>query len=67
MNKFEAWILKRIVKKEVWNSWGKRYQVSDLFSIVNEVCVDTFVEDSWPTLRGFLEDQFTHSLNSIEE
>jgi len=58
MNKFERWILKRIVRKEVKQGYKHNIRIGHLYSAIRAACEEEFVEDSPAALDVSLREWF---------
>jgi hypothetical protein len=57
MNKFERWILKKIIAKQVRQ--GEHYtNIQELYRLIRNAAVKEFLEDNTPTINSFLQEAF---------
>lgn len=61
MNKFEQWIIKRIIKKEV-RQGNHENQIVNLYQLIYNATEKEFTEDNIPTINQFLAECFIRVL-----
>ena len=66
MNKFEQWIIKRIIRQEVRQGPEHPERITRLYSMIREACEQEFREDNIPTLNYSLCAWFEDSLIRIK-
>ena len=62
MNKFEEWMMKRIIKREVRQDYDHDKKITNLYTMIREACENEFTEDNVPTLNHSLTEWFGNSL-----
>jgi len=62
MNKFEEWMMKRIIKREVRQGYDHRKNITNLYKMVRVACEHEFTEDNTVTLNSYLTEWFEDSL-----
>lgn len=62
MNKFEEWMMKRIIKREVRQDYDHDTKITNLYTMIREACENEFNEDNVPTLNYSLTEWFGNSL-----
>ena len=55
MNKFEMWMLRRILGKIVMQG-GQKKKITRLYGLILEAAKSEYYEDNKPTLRAFMEE-----------
>jgi hypothetical protein len=65
MNKFEQWMLKRIIRQEV-RQGGHPERIVKLYAMIREACEQEFYEDNIPTLNYSLCGWFEDSLRKLK-
>ena len=56
MNRFEAWMLKRLVAREVCQGFDHRNNLITLHSVIRDAVRDEFTEDNVLTTNAFLNE-----------
>ena len=64
MNKFEEWMMKRIIKREVHQDYDHDKKITNLYTMIREACENEFTEDNVPTLNYSLTEWFEKSLRN---
>jgi predicted component of viral defense system (DUF524 family) len=64
MNKFEEWIVTRIIKREVRQGFGHRQNIIDLYKMIRVACENEFYEDNTVTMNSNLKEWFEQSLRN---
>lgn len=64
MNWFEKWLLRRIMRKHIRNSYSKYFNVEELYLEINEAVIEQFSDDSIPTHESFMKECFEVSLKA---
>jgi hypothetical protein len=62
MNKFEEWIVKRIIKREVRQGFDHQRNIIGLYKIIRVACENEFYEDNTVTMNSNLKEWFEQSL-----
>lgn len=62
MNKFETWLLKRIIKREVRQGPEHPKKIVDLYKMIRVACENEFYEDNTVTMNSYLTEWFEKSL-----
>ena len=58
MTRFERWFVKRVLRKEFVQGPEHAKNISAVYALVREVCVEEFFEDNLPTMDAFLRERF---------
>lgn len=61
MNRLEKWFFKRILRKEVRQSYDHGRRISELYGLVRQACEQEFFEDNAPTMDANLRIWFEAS------
>jgi hypothetical protein len=64
MNKFEEWIVKRIIRREVRQGWDHQRNITNLYKMIRVACESEFYEDNTVTMNSNLTEWFEKSLRS---
>jgi hypothetical protein len=64
MNAFDAWLLKRIARKEVTQGYYHAERITAMYRIINQAARKEFYEDNEETLSQYLTEWFNDSLDS---
>jgi len=62
MNKFEEWMMKRIIKREVRQGFDHPKKIVDLYKMIRVACENEFYEDNTVTMNSNLGEWFENSL-----
>ena len=62
MNKFEVWMMKRIIKREVRQGFDHPKKIVDLYKMIRVACENEFYEDNTVTMNSNLGQWFENSL-----
>ena len=62
MNKFEEWIMKRIIKREVRQDFDHPQKIVNLYKMIRVACEHEFYEDNTVTLNSTMTEWFEKSL-----
>lgn len=58
MNRFEKWLVTRIIRREVTQGATHLRNITGLYQMVREACADEFYEDNAMTLDATLHECF---------
>ena len=64
MNKFEKWIMNRIIQREVRQGPAHRQNIIDLYKMIRIACEQEFYEDNTVTMNSNLTEWFEKSLRN---
>ena len=64
LNNFEVWLLKRIAKKAVKQSFDHEKNIKLYYKIISDAAREEFKEDNKLSLDGFLKDAHNESLKN---
>jgi hypothetical protein len=67
MNKFERWIIKRAIAKEVRQGFSHPDRITALYRMIRVACEREFFEDNVPTLNSSLTEWFNASLRKLSK
>lgn len=62
MNKFEEWMMKRIIKREIRQDYDHPKKITNLYTMLREACENEFTEDNTVTMNSNLREWFEKSL-----
>lgn len=63
MNRFERWMLKRIIRKEVKQGYTHDLRITALYREINDAVKQEFYEDNVYTRNEYLREWFEASLD----
>lgn len=63
MNRFERWMFRRILKKEIRQGFAHDKKITELYREINDECRRTFYEDNVYTRNEYLREWFEDSLD----
>lgn len=64
MNKFEQWMLRRIIRKEVRQDYDHDKKITALYKEIRVAVEQEFYEDNTMTRNAYLRDWFEDSLGN---
>ena len=67
MNRFERWFLRRIIKREVRQSYDHNIRITDLYKEIRIACENEFTEDNVATMNHALREWFELSLRRVSK
>ena len=62
MNKFEEWMMKRIIRREVRQGFDHPQKIIGLYKMIRVACENEFYEDNTVTMNSYLTEWFEKSL-----
>lgn len=65
MTRFETWLLKRLLKREVRQSSYHTKNIQNLYTLIRKAVTDEFTEDNIPTTDNFLREIFERTQHEV--
>lgn len=67
MTKFEQWIMKRIIRKEVRQGADHPQRITELYRMVRVACENEFYEDNILSQNAYLREWHEDSLRKLSK
>jgi hypothetical protein len=62
MGRFDTWLLRRILRKEVRQGYDHPVRITGLYAMINAAVRQEFREDNWTTGTAYMREWFEASL-----